>query len=538
MRIVAPRNNLKDRVFGELTVLEYMYDGSSKWKCKCSCGSIVYHTTHELKDGRAKSCGHANKRRDLTGMHFGDWTVLEPGSLPRYWKCKCSCGKISEVMDYSLTSGASKGCGHFKDGSERSELKPGEVFNSWTVLEFLGNGKYLCRCQCGKTGIVNVSSLRYGYSKSCGCVGVLERKEKMLEKYGDITSNKLSSPRELWQIETLNNDEKFKEYVNNSTDKTVIGLSKLLGITRAVLLKKVKKCGLTDSIDWHRMTSQAEDEIYDVIKSVYDGQIIRNSRSIIPPYELDIFLPDLRLAVEFNGDYWNSDIFKSNNYHAQKTDMAIKKGIRIIHIFEYEWKNEDTREKIIFYLKNILNTGTRHRVYARNTIVSEIGSDICKEFLTKYHLQGEAASSINYGCFEDGKLIGVMTFGKPRFNDNYEYELMRLCWLPEYSVIGGAEKLLKHFIYKMNPKSIITYSNASKFTGDVYKRIGFNYIGMSSPNYIWTDGIKVLTRYQTQKSRLVELGLGTESESESDIMRKNGYFKLYDCGNFKYEMQL
>jgi len=64
-----------------------------------------------------------------------------------------------------------------------------------------------------------------------------------------------------------------------------------------------------------------------------------------------------------------------------------------------------------------------------------------------------------------------MTFGKPRYNRKYEYELLRYC--SSYTVIGGAEKLFSYFLNTYTPKSIISYCDLSKFTGRVYNRLGF-----------------------------------------------------------------
>lgn len=74
------------------------------------------------------------------------------------------------------------------------------------------------------------------------------------------------------------------------------------------------------------------------IARFYSGEIIRNTRKIIPPYELDIFIPEYNLAIEFNGIYWHSEEIRGKDYHKHKTDLCEEKGIRLIHIFEHEWK--------------------------------------------------------------------------------------------------------------------------------------------------------------------------------------------------------
>ena len=55
--------------------------------------------------------------------------------------------------------------------------------------------------------------------------------------------------------------------------------------------------------------SKMEENLAGLIKTLLPENItiIRNDRQLIKPYELDILIPELNLAFEFNGDYWHSD---------------------------------------------------------------------------------------------------------------------------------------------------------------------------------------------------------------------------------------
>ena len=129
-----------------------------------------------------------------------------------------------------------------------------------------------------------------------------------------------------------------------------------------------------------------------------------------------------------------------------------------------------------------------------------------------------------------------MTFGTPRFdNSNNVIELIRYCTRADTVIIGGAEKLFNFFIRKYTPSKVISYCDISKFTGKVYNRLGFKLVAVSEPNYVWVRGNKVLKRYQTQKHKLLEMGLGREDQTESEIMEELGYIRVYDCGNYKFE---
>ena len=122
-----------------------------------------------------------------------------------------------------------------------------------------------------------------------------------------------------------------------------------------------------------------------------------------------------------------------------------------------------------------------------------------------------------------------MTFCKPRFNKNYEWELSRFCSKLDTTVIGAASKLFKYFVIHYNPSSMISYSNISKTRGTLYAKLGFELTSISSPNYIWTNGRECLSRYECQKHLLTEYQeFGT---TEVEIMQNRGYLQIYDCGN-------
>ena len=218
--------------------------------------------------------------------------------------------------------------------------------------------------------------------------------------------------------------------------------------------------------------------------------------------------------------------------------MALKNRIRLIHIFEYEW-NDKRKQRILKEMIYGVIANNRNTVYARNCIISKIDTSVEREFLERHHLQGCVASNIAYGCYYNNKLIGVMTFGKPRFNQSFEYELLRLTWDAQYDVIGGAERLYKHFINEVNPKSIVSYCDLSKFNGNVYFRLGFKteISNISRPNYVWVKSYEniVKSRYQTQKHKLLEDGLGKYGNTEDEIMDNLGFLKIYDSGNIRFE---
>ena len=150
-------------------------------------------------------------------------------------------------------------------------------------------------------------------------------------------------------------------------------------------------------------------------------------------------------------------------------------------------------------------------------------------------MQGGINSEINLALVKDDEVLGMMSFGSPRFNNAFEYELTRLCFKDSVIVVGGSEKLFKHFINRYKPTSVISYCDLSKFSGNTYKNLGFSTFEITEPNYVWVNTSKneVLPRYKTQKHKLIKLGYGNESQTEDEIMEDLGYYKVYDSGNLR-----
>jgi hypothetical protein len=533
--------DLTEKQFGELKVIEYTTNG--KWLCECSCGNKLEVNARDLKSGNTKSCGHTRGLKriiDLKGKQFGELTAIEYLGNS-FWNCKCSCGKETAVHSYSLRNNLITTCG---DAIHKVKDISNQRFGELTAIEYIGNGVWKCKCSCGNIKNILGANLRNGSTKSCGCITDKLLKQTLLAKYGEICSSRASNPRTQEQIEILSDKELFEQFIKNYTDEygkpTSNELAELLNVDRATIQNKARQYELTELILVNSNISYEEKQLQKYIMGITQCEVITNTKNIVDGYELDIYIPDMHLAFEFNGTYWHSEEKKDKYYHQHKTIVCAQKGIQLIHIFEYEWCNIEKQERIKKYIKSILNT-EKTQIYARETTVKLIENiEEKKDFLNTYHLQGDTTSSINIGCYYKDELIGVLTLGKPRFNNNYEYEIIRYCWKPDIVVTGGLEKMFSYFLKYYNPTSIITYSDISKFTGNCYIKIGFKPVQskpITEPNYVWVEphNNDVLTRYQTMKQKLINEGLGTKEQTEDEIMENLNFLKVYDSGNIKLE---
>lgn len=215
------------------------------------------------------------------------------------------------------------------------------------------------------------------------------------------------------------------------------------------------------------------------------------------------------------------------SYHLEKTNAAISHGYRCIHVFD--WDNWDN----ILHLLQPCS-----EIYARKCKVTVIDQKTANMFTSKYHINGRCnGQKINYGLWYNDELVEVMTFGKPRYNAQYDYELLRLCSKTGLKVVGGASKLFKHFLDDIAPSSVISYCDLSKFTGAVYTNIGMKLINTTAPNKIWSKGDRKITQNLLNQRGYDQLfntdyGKGTSNEQ---LMLENGWLPVYDCGQLVFE---
>jgi len=288
-----------------------------------------------------------------------------------------------------------------------------------------------------------------------------------------------------------------------------------------------------------KFISRAEKEIENFIKTIYSGKIIENDRTVLEGKELDIYLPNKKIAIEFDGLYWHSENQgKNKNYHLNKTKVCNEKGIYLIHIFEDEWS--DKQEIVKSRLSHLIGFNKYERIYARKCIIKEISSKQKNIFLNEHHIQGADKSKYKLGLFYNDELVSLMTFGKARIalgskSEDDVYELIRFASKKNTVVIGGASKLLKYFERNIKWKKIFSFSDKRWSQGAVYKQLGFNFEHTSNPNYWYLENNKRVHRYNFRKNVLNEkLEKFNKNLTEWENMKLNGYNRIWDCGNDKW----
>jgi len=343
-----------------------------------------------------------------------------------------------------------------------------------------------------------------------------------LKYYQNIITNK-------YKIIDINNNN--IELIHSECNKTFKINKQLLYLRNKFNLEICTHCN-----SLNKPVSNKEKELLNFIKKNYTEKIIKNSRKIINPYELDIYLPDLNLAFEFNGLYWHNELNKENKYHLMKTNLCENKNIQLIHIWEDNWlyKQEIVKSMILNKLGK-----TKNKIMARKCEIKEIDNNkLIRQFLDENHLQGFVGSRVKIGLFYQEKLVSLMTFGKKRIAMNSsskenEYELLRFCNKLNTTVIGGASRLFKYFLKEYIPVNITTYADRSYSNGNLYEKLGFKFVHKTQPNYYYIIDRIRKHRFNFRKDKLIKERFD-KNMTEHQIMLERKIYRIYDSGSLKF----
>ncbi len=288
-----------------------------------------------------------------------------------------------------------------------------------------------------------------------------------------------------------------------------------------------QKCG--------NVESKGESEVAEYIRSLTTYEVITRDRTVLGPYELDCYVPELKLAIEFCGSYFHSDYVRDfgKNRHYDKYAACAKLGIRLITIYDTEW---ETKQHIV---KKVLRTAVGQvdsRRFARKLKIIELDFKSAKVFFSENHLQGSPSRGIFYALIDGGKPVACMAFAKGasiRGNTSC-WELLR--YASEGQVIGGASRLFSEFVRKNKPEKVVSFSDNRWFTGGMYETLGFELEETLKPDYsVWSNKTKKmyhksLLQRSSIPSRIAEFGYPIEFDPKTDPRSEREMTKLLNCG--------
>jgi hypothetical protein len=411
----------------------------------------------------------------------------------------------------------------------------------------LSNCAHANACKCNQESISsNVSATKSNFSEADNEAINAKRERTMLKKYRVAFNSQREDLKHIWQrpkipleIHALLNDEQWLNTEYNIKQRSLSEIADELSVYYGTVGWYCTRFGFAIRPSSRRSREEIQLQAY--IEEL-GFSTLSSDRAIISPKELDVVVPERRLAFELNGLLWHS-YHPKNEYpeaqdrrrHRAKTTSASEAGYQLFHITDYEWRYKQDIVKSIIASQLGLNT----TIAARKTIIKDVVREDEEQFLNQYHIQGYVRSERCLGLYHDDALVMLMSVGKSRFNKKADLELLRLCSVTGVTVVGGLSKLLAHLRTIYPNQVLVSYCDLSKGTGRGYDQAGFSLIGVTEPGYIWTDGNSVISRFKTRKKELQKwLSCYDGALSEAQNMFNGGFRRYWDCGNNVYQITL
>lgn len=311
----------------------------------------------------------------------------------------------------------------------------------------------------------------------------------------------------------------------------------LSGTTCNELHDKLSKIAVDANIEMTREFSSAQEkEIKEFVQSL--GFECHTDRKILHGKELDILIPSKNIAIEYNGNVWHSEKYKTKDYHLEKLNECNKNGIKLIQIFEDEY--QEHKDIVFSKIRHILGSETPNatKIQGRKCEVSEIRNNEAEKFLNENHIQGFANSTIYLGAKLDDEIVAVMSF---LVEDGDNWNLTRFASKNGTICQGVASKMFSYFVKKYSPTSVKSFADRRWTTqGDnnLYTKLGFELSETLKPEYRYynssVDRFKRFHKFNFRKQILHKrYGLPLEM-TELEMATKLGYVRIWDCGLFKY----
>lgn len=275
-----------------------------------------------------------------------------------------------------------------------------------------------------------------------------------------------------------------------------------------------------------RITSYTQRELAAFIEGL-GVRVEQDNRTVLGGLHIDIWAPDCNIGVEYNGSYWHTHE-RVGNKHREKHDRAVKAGVKLIQIFDFEWlERRSAVENRLQALFGATETLAARKCEMRSVSVAEANS-----FFKENHTQGSGLRhKAAYGLFNGDRLVACATFGLSRYS-TAGWELLR--YASAGRVVGGFSRLLTAFIRDNKPDIITSYCDLRWGTGGVYKAAGFTLDGVTPPDYWYTSGRENgafrVSRYAAQHR--------PKSQTEREWAEANGYMKVLGVGHQRWVLRL
>ena len=358
------------------------------------------------------------------------------------------------------------------------------------------------------------------------------------KKFNDLSIrfNKLVKPidknirynRNHLYIDFLNNVENYYKKYYIEQKMSCKSIADMLNIDDETIRKYFKFNELKRYGNYEISSSKGETELR-LFLTELTKENFSNNRSHITPLEIDCYSEKYNIGFEYCGLFWHSELYKKNHYHLKKLENCRAKNIRLLTIFENEWKDRNTQVKN--FIRSTLGIFDK-RIYARDCIFKEVYKQ--SNFFEENHIQGNPYTANRYfGLFYDNEIVGCVSYGL-HHRDSELYCLNRLAFKGGVQIIGGASKLIKNSINSLvDHKEILTWSDNRWSTGNIYEKCGFINDGKVYPDYIYfnKNTKETKSKQSMKKSKIC----CPSNKTEHEWALENGWVRIYDSGKIRWK---
>ena len=274
----------------------------------------------------------------------------------------------------------------------------------------------------------------------------------------------------------------------------------------------------------------SEETIIKTILKKHNIIFEENNRAILSGKELDIHIPDRKIAIEINGLYYHSELKgMDKHYHLNKTLECERQHIQLLHFWDYEVNNKlEIVEDVIKSKLNLLD----NQIGARELQIEMIDSSSTKQFMNANHLHGFCQAKWHIALKKDNMIYTVISLGRSRTSDHWE--IIRFATLNNTKVIGGYSRLIAYIRKELRIERLMSFADRRISNGDLYLKSGWQLNGVSNPCYWYFKNKQIHHRSNFMKHKLKKYPEFDHNLTEWEMMIKMGYDRVWDCGNLKF----
>ena len=355
----------------------------------------------------------------------------------------------------------------------------------------------------------------------------IKLKETSLKNYGtehplasEEVRNKIEiTMKERYGVSVYSQSPEFKEKFTSTCMARY-------GVPNALCLQKNRQFGKT------------EHEIRDWLNSF--GFSFKTDYSVLGGKEIDLYDANKNFAIEYCGLYWHTENSlepRTKYYHYNKYKICGSKNIRLITMFEDEWKNRNLQCQD--FLKASLGIFDK-RFHARELGIINLPAKEAHQFLDNNHIQGKPINTLcSFALHNNNELLGVMTLGR-HHRDVDKVALTRMAFKQGIQIIGGTSRLLsrcKEWLIANNHHELISWSDNRWSAGNVYIKSGFILDTDFGPDYSYVNLAKPYIRLSKQSQKKSNTGC-PKDKTEREWAAEHGLARIWDCGKKRWKLNI